>query len=137
MTRRSLTSKPAVPALVRAAAIGALAWTPLACGDDGGGNSNSSDQFPTDPCSHSSSPPPECNSGTGVDSSATGMETSAEDTFDSAPTTPCAHDPGSCSTGVDLSTGGTTAATDTDTDTDTDADTGSTGSTGGTSTGAG
>lgn len=104
MTRRSLTEKPAVPALVRAAAISALAWTPLACGDDAGGNT--SDVFPTDVCFHDPAAPG-CEQTTGGMS----MSMSGDDVF---PTTPCAHDPESCeSTGQGTTT---TSATDTDTD---------------------
>jgi hypothetical protein len=126
MTRRSLTEKPSVPALVRAAAISALAWTPLACGDDAGGNT--SDVFPTDACVHD--PAAEgCEQTTGGMS----MSMSGDDAF---PTTPCAHDPESCeSTGQSTSTTSATetdtdasssssgSATDTDTDTDTATDT--------------
>lgn len=113
MTRRSLTEKPGVPALVRAAAISALAWTPLACGDDAGGNT--SDVFPTDVCFHDPS-------AEGCEPTTGGMSMSGDDAF---PTTPCAHDPASCeSTGQSTST---TSATDTDTDTDTDASSSSSG----------
>jgi hypothetical protein len=118
MTRRSLTEKPSVPALVRAAAISALAWTPLACGDDAGGNTSVHD-----PAAEG------CEQTTGGMS----MSMSGDDAF---PTTPCAHDPESCeSTGQSTSTTSATetdtdasssssgSATDTDTDTDTATDT--------------
>jgi hypothetical protein len=114
-----------VPTLVRAAAIGALAWAPLACGDDGNGTteSNSSDQFPTDPCVHGGTGGgPECES----DSQMTNDP--SESGFDSFPTIPCAHDPDSCeSTGIDTgtTTGTSGSASDTDTDTNGTTETGS------------
>ena len=132
MTRRSLTPKPSVPALVRIAAIGTLSWAPLACGDDGNNDSNTSDQFPTDACIHSPESP-------GCQTTGDVTATEADDV---APTIPCAHDSGSCetSTGPDGTTGTTVVATDTDSATDTDAgtdtDTGTGGSSSGTTGGA-
>ncbi len=92
MGYRTLTNKPRVPALVRVAAMGALAIA--GCGDDGaGGESNSSDVFPTaGECVHAQGMPCATTGGDGMD----GMETMVggeSNGMDAAPTTPCAHDP--------------------------------------------
>ncbi len=125
MTRRSLTPKPAVPAFVRVAAIGTLAWSPISCGGD---DDETIDQFPTDACLHAQTDP-NCQTTNDV--------VTASDTDDVAPTIPCAHDPNACeSTGPDGSTGTTAAESGTTADTDTDTGGSSSGSsTGGSDSG--
>jgi hypothetical protein len=141
MTRIPLTSRPRVPVLVHAAALGTLALASAACGDDGGGTSTNAttDTFPTaGPCYHQNPPPPECESTglppgtTGSDtgtSASTGSSSAADAATDQFPTAgPCFHQdppPPECDSttaeGSDSST-----ATDTGTDTGTGTGTGTT-----------
>lgn len=108
MKRRSLTSRPRAPALVRATAIGTLALAPAGCGDDESTTTVAdSDQFPTaGPCAHDGGP--ECSS-TGLTPMTSGTTTGSTSVADSAtdpfPTAgPCAHDPDA--PGCASSTGG-------------------------------
>ena len=125
-----LTPKPSVPLLVRAAMAGALAATPLGCGDDGGGDdANSSDVAPTaGPCYHTPGVDPiQCEMESETLDMPTGGETATgtggmtatttATTADTAPTAgPCFHADGGMlpecmTTGPEDSTGGSDSGT--------------------------
>jgi hypothetical protein len=97
MTRISLTSRPRVPVLVRATALGTLALGPTACGDDGDTSTTavSTDVAPTaGPCYHDPTSPGCESTGPGTTSGTTGTSTAADSATDIAPTAgPCAHEP--------------------------------------------
>ncbi len=119
-----LTQKPSVPLLVRAAMAGALAATPLGCGDDeGGDDAASTDVAPTaGPCYHTPGVDPlQCEMESETLNMVTGGETGTgtmtatgnPSTTDTAPTAgPCVHADGGMlpecmTTGPEDSTGGT------------------------------
>jgi hypothetical protein len=125
MTRIPLTSRPRVPVLVRATALGTLAFAPAACGDDGNTSTSvaSTDVAPTaGPCYHdptspgceSTGLPPGTTTGGDTMGTGSGSTSVADGATDIPPTAgPCVHEPDlpECASTTD---GGSDSSTDTE-----------------------